>query len=184
VTAVIATERLDLVTLPPGVLRLIDGGHIAELERTLGTPVPAGWTDGVPAALRLAQLAADPSEEPWLVRAMVLRTPRRLVGSIGFHQPPDASGRAEIGYDVVATKRRQRYAREAIHGLTAWAFATGRAHVCVASITPDNAASLSLVRSLGFVHVGEQIDEVDGLELVFERRLPLDGAGITTVSFP
>jgi len=35
---------------------------------------------------------------------------------------------------------------------------------------------MALVRSLGFRHVGEQIDEVDGLELVFERRLPLDDA--------
>jgi hypothetical protein len=29
-----------------------------------------------------------------------------------------------------------------------------------------------LVRA--FRHVGEQIDEIDGLELVFERRLPLE----------
>jgi hypothetical protein len=33
--------------------------------------------------------------------------------------------------------------------------------------------SPALVRSFGFRHVGEQIDEIDGLELVFERRLPL-----------
>jgi membrane-bound metal-dependent hydrolase YbcI (DUF457 family) len=33
--------------------------------------------------------------------------------------------------------------------------------------------SLALIRSFGFRHVGEQIDEIDGLELVFERRLPL-----------
>ena len=175
-TAVIATERMDLVPLPPALLRLIAGGRNAELERALGTRVPRGWVDGIPASLRLEQLAGDPSEEPWLVRAMVLRAPRRLVGSVGFHQTPDASGRAEIGYDVVAAERRKGYAREGIHGLTAWAFATGRAHICVASISPDNAPSLALVRSLGFRHVGEQIDEVDGLELVFERRLPLDGA--------
>jgi ribosomal-protein-alanine N-acetyltransferase len=176
VTAVIATERMDLVLLPPALLRLIAGGRNAELERALGTRVPKGWADGIPASLRLEQLAADPSEEPWLVRAMVLRAPRRLVGSVGFHQPPDGSGRAEIGYDVVAAERRKGYAREAIRGLTEWAFATGRAHICVASISPDNTPSLALVRSLGFRHVGEQIDEVDGLELVFERRLPLDGA--------
>jgi ribosomal-protein-alanine N-acetyltransferase len=175
VDGIIATDRMDLVPLPPALLRLIEGGRTAELERALGTRVPPGWADGIPASLRLEQLAADPSEEPWLVRAMVLRTPRRLVGSVGFHQPPDASGRAEIGYDVVAAQRRKGYAREGIHGMTTWAFATGRARICVASISPDNAASLALVRSLGFRQVGEQIDEVDGLELVFERRLPLDG---------
>lgn len=170
-TAVIATERIDLVPLPPALLQLIADRRNAELERAMETRVPHGWVDGIPASLRLEQLAADPSEEPWLVRAMVLRAPRRLVGSVGFHQPPDASGRAEIGYDVVVTERRKGYAREGIQGLMGWALATGR----VASISPDNAPSLALVRSLGFRDVGERIDEADGLELVFERRLPLDG---------
>jgi RimJ/RimL family protein N-acetyltransferase len=173
VTAVIATERMDLVLLPADLLRLIERGQLAELEGRLRARVPIGWTDGVPASLRLAQLAADPSEAPWLVRAMVLRAPRHVVGSVGFHAPPDRKGRVEIGYDVVATERRNGYAREGIHGLAGWAFATGRAQVCVASVSPDNAASLALVRSLGFQQVGQQIDDVDGLELVFERRLPL-----------
>jgi RimJ/RimL family protein N-acetyltransferase len=175
VATVITTERLDLATLPPTLLRLIAHGDLAGLASALRAPIPAGWTDGIPASLRLAQLEADPSEEPWLVRAMVLRSPRRLVGSIGFHQPPDPNGRVEIGYDVVASERRNGYAREAIHGLTAWAAGTGRAHVCVASISPDNTPSLALIRSLGFRQVGEQIDEVDGLELVFERAVPLGG---------
>jgi ribosomal-protein-alanine N-acetyltransferase len=173
VTAVIATERMDLVPLPADLLRLIERGQLAELEGRLGARVPSGWTDGVPASLRLAQLAADPSEAPWLVRAMVLRAPRHVVGSVGFHAPPDRNGRVEMGYDVVATERRKGYAREGIRGLAAWAFATGRAQICVASVSPDNAASLALIRSLGFRHVGQQVDDVDGLELVFERRLPL-----------
>jgi [ribosomal protein S5]-alanine N-acetyltransferase len=62
---------------------------------------------------------------------------------------------------------------EAIVGRAAWAFTTGRARVCVASVSPGNAPSLALVHSLGFRQVGEQIDEIDGLELVFECPLPL-----------
>jgi RimJ/RimL family protein N-acetyltransferase len=103
----------------------------------------------------------------------VLRAPRRVVGNVGFHAPPDDGGRVEIGYGIVPSERRKGYAREAIAGLTDWAFATGQARVCVASVSPRNAASLALVRSLGFRQVGEQIDELDGLELVFERALPL-----------
>jgi RimJ/RimL family protein N-acetyltransferase len=93
---------------------------------------------------------------------------------VGFHGPPDDQGRVEIGYGIVPAQRRQGYAREAIAGLTDWAFATGEARVCVASVSPLNTASLALVRSLGFRQVGEQIDELDGLELVFERALPLE----------
>ena len=171
----IATVRLDLVPLRPGLLRLVERGRIAELERELGARVPAGWCEAIPARMRLEQLAADPSEQPWLVRAMVLRASRRVVGSIGFHGPPDRRGRVEIGYDVVGDERRKGYARESVGALTDWAFASGRARVCVASVSPDNAPSLALVRSLGFRQVGEQIDEIDGLELVFERPLPLAG---------
>jgi ribosomal-protein-alanine N-acetyltransferase len=75
----------------------------------------------------------------------------------------------EIGYDVVAAERRNGYARERVHGLAAWAFTTGRARIGVASVSPDNTPSLALLRSLGFRHVGQQIDHVDGFELVFER---------------
>jgi RimJ/RimL family protein N-acetyltransferase len=174
VTGVIATERLHLVSLSPTLMRCIEQGEREQIERHLDARVPDGWTETIPAKLRLEQLAADASEEPWLVRAMVLRADRRVGGSVGFHAPPDPDGRVELGYDVVAADRRRGYAREGVRGLVAWAVATGRARTCVASISPDNAPSLSLVHSLGFRHVGEQIDDIDGLELVFERPLPFD----------
>ncbi|MFE9619950.1 hypothetical protein [Streptomyces sp. NPDC006384] len=44
-----------------------------------------------------------------------------------------------------------------------------------ATISPDNTASLATISGFGFVEVGEQWDEEDGLELVFEapvRRIP------------
>jgi RimJ/RimL family protein N-acetyltransferase len=47
--------------------------------------------------------------------------------------------------------------------------------VCAASassISPRNEPSLALARKLGFEQVGEQFDEEDGLELVFELTLP------------
>jgi ribosomal-protein-alanine N-acetyltransferase len=40
-----------------------------------------------------------------------------------------------------------------------------------ATVSPDNAPSLAVIRNAQFVHVGEQWDDVDGLELVFEKRL-------------
>jgi [ribosomal protein S5]-alanine N-acetyltransferase len=170
---VIITPRLKLVSLAPSLLRAVAGGDLAEVERQLDAPVGAGWEEGVPAQHRLKQLAADPSEQPWLVRAVVAQTPARVVGSIGFHAPPDAHGRVEIGYDIVTGERRKGYAREAIHALLDRAYATGQVRTCVASVSPDNAPSLALIRAIGFRRVGEQIDEIDGLEWVFERPLPL-----------
>jgi [ribosomal protein S5]-alanine N-acetyltransferase len=165
----IATPRLTLLPMTPSLLRAVAGGDLAEVERQLGARVGKGWEQGVPARLRLEQLAADASEQPWLVRAMVASTPRRVVGCVGFHAPPDDDGRVEIGYDIVVSERRMGYAREGIRALLDWAWATASVLTCVASVSPHNAPSLALIRSLGFRHV----DEIDGLELVFERRLPL-----------
>jgi len=173
VTNSIVTARLRLVPLTPPLLRAVARGDLAEVERRLGARVGRGWEDGVPATRRLEQLASDASEQPWLVRAMVASAPRQVVGCVGFHAPPDDHGRAEIGYDVVASERRKGYAREGIRGLLEWAWSTGRVRTCVASVSPHNAPSLALIRSFGFWRVGEQIDDIDGLELVYERRLPL-----------
>jgi hypothetical protein len=38
-----------------------------------------------------------------------------------------------------------------------------------ASVSPGNAVSRDLVRAHGFVEVGEQDDDEDGLEIVYER---------------
>jgi RimJ/RimL family protein N-acetyltransferase len=40
----------------------------------------------------------------------------------------------------------------------------------VLSVSPENAASLAVVRKLGFERTGERMDEEDGLEHVFELR--------------
>jgi ribosomal-protein-alanine N-acetyltransferase len=41
----------------------------------------------------------------------------------------------------------------------------------IASIAPDNDPSLAIVRKLGFEQTGEQWDDEDGLELVFQLEL-------------
>jgi RimJ/RimL family protein N-acetyltransferase len=46
-----------------------------------------------------------------------------------------------------------------------------RVRVVRASIRPDNVASLGTIAPFGFVRVGEQWDEVDGLEIVYERAV-------------
>ena len=168
----IATPRLRLLPLTPSLLRAVAGGDL-EVERQLGARVGKGWEEGVPAQLRLEQLAADASEQPWLVRAMVASTPRRVVGCVGFHAPPDDDGRVEIGYDIVVSERRKGFAPRGDPGTARLGMGDRSRSTCVASVSPHNAPSLALVHSFGFRQVGEQIDEIDGLELVFERRLPL-----------
>ena len=96
-----------------------------------------------------------------------------MVGQIGFHAPPGspdlqaiAPGGIEYGYRIYPPYRGRGYAKEAARGLMAWAVEQGVTSFVV-SIRPNNAPSQAIARSLGFVKVGEQIDEVDGLEEVF-----------------
>jgi [ribosomal protein S5]-alanine N-acetyltransferase len=124
---------------------------------------------------RLDQMRRDPAVQRWLARAVVLRDAGRLmVGNAGFHGEPgvnsaNASDAVEIGYGILPPHRRQGYAREAVEGLLGWA-RTQDIHHFVASVAPDNAPSLAIIRKLGFVRTGEHIDPEDGLEHVFELR--------------
>jgi RimJ/RimL family protein N-acetyltransferase len=91
-----------------------------------------------------------------------------IVGHAGFHGPPDESGMVEIGYTIEPEFRRRGYARATVAALIAYASNDPSVTRVRASISPDNTASLATVRPFGFVQVGEQMDEIDGLELIFE----------------
>ena len=148
---------------------------------TAGAIVDAAVPENLRAGLesflryRLAQLQVDPSVREWLGRSMVLNDDdgaRRVIGTIGFHGPPDDRGRLEIGYSVQEAYRRRGFAREAVRAMFDWAAAEHGIRRFIASVSPTNEASLALVRSFGFRQTGEQMDEIDGLELVLEAEWP------------
>ena len=167
--APISTERLDLVLLDFAWLQsYVEGRPLPDL----GFAAPDAFLSSCEhvAQLRAEQLSRDPAQEPWLLRAMVRRAASSAVGYVNFHAPPDDRGMVEIGYRVLPAHRRRGYATEAAHGMWNWACLHGAA-VLRAAIAPDNVPSLAIVRSAGFVQVGQQIDDIDGLELVFEKQV-------------
>ncbi len=176
---IIQSERLDLVPFTPMFLRAVLRHDLAEAEGILGCPCPADLLDHAEVmALRLRQLEAEPALQPWLLRAMVLRERRVVVGHIGFHTAPGpeylhpyAPGGVEFGFTVYSPFRRQGYAREASRALMHWAQREHGVNRFVLTIRPDNIASQALAAGLGFVRIGSHIDEVDGLEDILECRL-------------
>jgi RimJ/RimL family protein N-acetyltransferase len=170
---VIVTERLLLHTLPPPLVALLASGDW-DGARATDPPydiAPDTFSDDEHVLLlRQAQLAEDPDEEPWLMRVAVVIGTRQVVGRVGFHQPPDAEGVVEIGYSVTPRFRRQGFAVEMARGLIEWAASRG-CTACLASARPDNTASLATIAKLGFVKVGEQLDEIDGVEWVHRLEL-------------
>jgi len=175
--APIRTDRLTLESMSIPFMDALARKDVEAAGLEIGAEVPLWMAEKLQHFLqfRLAQLAVDPSIRTWLGRAMV-RTDeagnRRVVGSLGFHGAPDPEGRLEVGYSVDPPHRRQGYAREAIGALFDWAYRTYGITHFVASISPTNDASLSLAAQFGFKKVGEQVDDVDGLEYVFETTWP------------
>ncbi len=176
----IPTERLSLEPAPVGFIEALECADRDEAQKLMNLIITGDWFEGRQGwmALRIRQLKEAPALDRWLLHAMVLakadggELPRTMVGHCGYHGAPDESGMVEIGYRVAPPFQRRGYAIEAVRGLIANAFAHPEVTRVRASIRPDNEPSLSLTAKLGFVRVGEQMDEVDGLEYVFDLERP------------
>jgi len=91
-----------------------------------------------------------------------------IIGSAGFHDFPDANGMIEIGFGIVPERQRQGYGIELLHGM--WKAISERSDVKILryTVSPENEASMHIINKLGFNLVGEQMDDEDGLELIYE----------------
>ena len=170
----IRTHRFELVSMSLPFMRALREGDVDGAATTIGATVPADMPEDLEHFLeyRIADLTADPAVQPWLGRAIVLDDggDRRIIGSIGFHAPPGDDGRVEIGYRVEPDHRRQGVATEVVGALLDWA---NREHGVTrfrAATAPDNVGSQAILARFGFREVGVQMDEYDGMELVFERN--------------
>jgi RimJ/RimL family protein N-acetyltransferase len=160
------------VWLSPDTLRRL---AIASAE-VKGAAVPEAWRSRhlYLVEIRLRQLSRYPEHAPWLMRAVLERESGAFVGQIGFHGAPGYNGlretdAVELGYSVDEPYRGRGYATEAARGMIAWAARRGIRRV-LASISPDNGASLAVARKLGMREVTVVVDDVDGPEVVFELR--------------
>lgn len=117
---------------------------------------------------RHAQFEQDPATAAWVTGIIWDDDARVAVGRAGYHGPPDEDGMVEIGYAVDPAFRRRGYARAALEALLARARNEPAVRRVRVSISPDNVASHNLAAQYGFVKVGEQWDDEDGLEYVYE----------------
>jgi RimJ/RimL family protein N-acetyltransferase len=164
-------RSVRFVSLAEALTPLADG-HLDEASRVTGVPLPEyfGTADAMRLwRLRASQVGTDPGYARWIARAAVAEPDGVVVGHAGFHGPPDADGMVEVGYAVVPAWRRQGYATAMLRELLRRAASEPEVRTVRASIRPDNAASLATIAGFGFAPNGEQWDEEDGLELIFER---------------
>ena len=187
---ILRSDRLELVSMGPALLEALLAGDRARAAQIGGFHIPDDLIlSERTLKMRLRQIQANPEVLPWLLRAIVIRESQTMCGRIGFHTEPGpeylrdlAADGVELGYSIGEPFRRQGYAKEAALTLLRWAFEAHQQRSFILSIAPDNEASLAMAHSMGFREVSSHIDEEDGLELIFERRLdrwPEEWASVT-----
>jgi ribosomal-protein-alanine N-acetyltransferase len=161
-------SQLHLDVVPEGILHALAAGESASLALRYVSPYLAGPECVGLWRMRSTQILETPADLPWITRLMVDPQVTAPVGLAGCHGAPDEAGMVEIGYRVDPALRRRGYARRSLETLLAVAQRHPAVRTVRATISPDNVASRALIDSYGFAETGEQWDEEDGLETIYE----------------
>ncbi|MCW2794051.1 MAG: hypothetical protein JWO76_3149 [Nocardioides sp.] len=167
--------RIRIVQLDRATLRALADQDLTTAQRT--SPVPLSpWLAGPDCVgtwrFRARQAEESPQDLPWVTGVIWDEEAGLAVGKAGFHAAPDADGMVELGYAVDPQWRRRSYARAALEALIERARREPEAKVLRATVSPTNAASLALIHQYEFLETGEQWDDEDGLEIIYE--MPVD----------
>ncbi|MGN9914700.1 GNAT family N-acetyltransferase [Phytohabitans sp. LJ34] len=144
----IETERLRLLPLTRQRAELI----------VAGDRVGQSWSAGYPRAddqdVARLFLVHDPGGETLFgPLQMVDRDTGLVIGGIGFFGPPDVDGTVELGYGVAPEVEGRGYTTEALRGLLAWAFGTGRVRRAVADTMHHNVGARRVMEKAGMRRV-------------------------------
>ena len=164
-------QQIRIVHLTAPVFRALADGDLTAANAVSPVLLSALFIDPESSyvwRMRSRQIEEDPASSGWVNGVIWCERQQVAVGHAGFHGPPDPSGMVEIGYTVDPAYRRCGYARAALEALLQRAAREPQVRRARVSIRPDNVASFQLASQYGFVEVGEQWDDVDGLEIIYE----------------
>ncbi|MCA9929535.1 MAG: GNAT family N-acetyltransferase [Anaerolineales bacterium] len=132
------------------------------------------------AFIRSAQFSGDPQQGRWNQLGVYRQDTNQLIGDIGLHLI-DAQ-QAEIGYTIDPQWQRQGIAQTAVSRILCYLFEERHIHRVIANADSENAASIGLLRKLGFRQEGYFVesyrvndtwhDEVQ-FALLYREWLPL-----------
>lgn len=168
---VIRTTRLDLHVVRPTEYALLEVDRADPRlwqDRGFGNPLGCLVEDPGPLPHRLPRIKAQPHASPYLLRMAVLRSEGIVIGSAGFHDLPDADGMVEIGLGVEPGYRGRGLATEMLRGMWGWVIDQPGVTRLRYTVSPGNVPSQAIIARFGFRLVGQQIDEEDGPEDIYE----------------
>jgi RimJ/RimL family protein N-acetyltransferase len=167
----VTARAVRIVQLPAEAIIALADGDLAGADAA--SPVPlTDWMVSDSSVrtwqYRAVQAIQTPEDLPWITGVLWDEEDQVAVGQSGFHAAPDDDGMVEVGYGVDPAYRRRGYARAALELAIERARSEPAVRTLRATISPGNEASLGLIRQYPFVHNGEQWDEEDGVELIYE----------------
>ena len=153
----IQTNRLDLIpgSMPTVTASIEDVPHLGVL---LDARVPRSWPPNLldqPALEWTLNWLRDPTHDPrWGMHWVVQRTPRVLIGVVGYKGGPK-DGTVEVGYGIVDEYQRRGYATEATQALVRQAFESPGIERVIAETLPDLQPSIGVLEKCGFTFIGD-----------------------------
>lgn len=143
----VSTENQQLLAESPDLL-----------TKSLGLTAACGWPSFDHA------ISAQPDEN-WPFFFFVHKASSTIIGSGGFLSPPDATGYAQVGYEVAPAFRNIGIATEAMIQIIAMKPATPIAAV----VGESNNASICVLRKLGFSRAKESVQHSGQLHQIWTK---------------
>ena len=168
---VIETERLELHHLSTeAIIELFEdkSDSAALAGRAFTNPHRVLIENSGPLGWRVPQVKVDPSVNKWFVRWIVLKECAEVIGSTSFHGVPDAEGMIEIGLGIEEPFQNKGYAKESLKGMWSWVSRFPEVKTLRYTVSPDNLPSIAVINYFGFEYKGQQMDEIDGPENIYE----------------
>ena len=139
-------------------------------DRGFSDPLRYFENNNHPIKYRIAQVFANPDSAKYLLRVAVLKNDPMIIASTGFHSLPNEDGMIEIGFGVDKACQGKGYGQELLHGMWGWVVNNPEVKTLRYTVSPDNLISQHIIKKVRFNLVGEQIDEEDGLEEIYEMN--------------
>lgn len=89
-------------------------------------------------------------EDTWYQLVLIKRDSNEVIGDIGMHFIGPENMQLELGITIAQKHHKMGFASEAIKALLEYAFQKLNKHRVIASLDPENSASVSLFKSLNF----------------------------------
>jgi len=168
---VIQTNRLLLYTVLPSeyeALAVDQADPKLWLDRGFSDPDKYFLNNPNPIKYRLPRVRQNPEYAKYLLRVAVLKDNPIIIASAGFHDAPDSNGMIEIGFGVDEKYQGRGFGQELLHGMWSWVVNDPQVKTLRYTVSPDNLISQHIIKKFDFEFQGQQIDEEDGPEDIYE----------------